>query len=41
MTETFNWDHFPHPYNQELPHHIGLAYQRLTPAGVAIQIEWN
>jgi hypothetical protein len=41
MTENINWDHFPHPYNQELPHYIGLAYQRLTPAGVAIRIEWN
>jgi len=36
MTENINWDQFPHPYNQELSHYIGLAYQRLTPAGVAI-----
>jgi len=36
MTENINWDQFPQPYKQELPHYIRLAYQRLTPAGVAI-----
>jgi len=36
MTENINWNHFPHPYNQELPYYIGLAYQRLTLGGVAI-----
>jgi hypothetical protein len=37
MTENINWDLFPHPYNQELPHYIDLAYQRLTPVNKALR----
>jgi len=32
--EKINWDHFPEPYNRELPFYIDKAFQRLSPGGV-------
>ena len=31
-----NWDYYPKPYSEELPHYIEKAYQRLTPEGTAL-----
>ena len=36
MTEKIDWDHFPEPYNRELPFYIAKAFQRLSPEGVEI-----
>ena len=32
--EKINWDHFPEPFNRELPFYIDKAFQRLSPGGV-------
>jgi len=36
MEHNIDWDHFPEPYNQELPFYIGKAFQRLSPEGVEV-----
>ena len=35
-TTAINSDHFPEPYNREIPHAIEVSYQRMSPEGIEV-----